>query len=159
MSEGNLSKIYNDAIFESIVDLVGYVLNDDSVPISFNLFANDIEPDPLEGSGQFEAPTFDGYAAKNFPLVGQDPNIVNEPGTGNQLIKLGPGVIWQPTGPGNLPQTIYGWHVETVPASTAYMMAGRFPEPITLTTVADFIEVEPAIRLMLQGLNSVDSAN
>jgi len=159
MADGVGSRAYVRAIVDSIPSLATWLLNDDSFPVNVQLYKNDIIPDPTLGDIQFDPPTYPGYAAQEFPLLGQDPVIVNEPGTGNLLIKLGPGNIFKPTSSPSSPETIFGWHVSLTPGGSTFIVAGRFTTPVVFTSSDDYVEVEACVRIMLEGINAVDQAN
>lgn len=159
MAGGNVSNTFADAVMMALPDTVDYLMNDELAPLTIRLFDNDIEPDPAEGNGQFSEASFGGYAGKAFPVTGQATIVVLEPNTGNRLVKLGPGVIFQCNNVVSLPATLFGWYITSAGATSAYLAAGRFTEPIVLTTLAQYIEVEPSIRIMLDGLNSLEQAN
>ncbi len=138
---------YMTAIIAAIPDVPAFVLNDDGVPITVNLFANDVVPDPAAGAGQFEAPAYTGYAAQNFPPTDGAPYVYFDANTATWFIKLGTGFFFQPTNSTGLPVDVYGYFVKS--NGSAILYAERFDEVFTFTTSDDGLEVNPVMGFPL----------
>jgi len=140
------------AVVAAIPDVPAYLMNEDTAPLGIALFANDIIPNPSQPATQFTAPTFTGYAAKTFPAVGVVPDIFLDPTTGAWCIKIGTGYFFQPTGGWTGDEMIYGYWVGIAGATSTYLWADRFDEPVQLLSTADAVSIDPLVLIPLNAI-------
>lgn len=105
------------------------------------LYTNNFTPTVLMTGADVNDATYDGYAAQ--PTGGWSSAYLN---ASQQAQADAPSpLVFQPTGMGGLPQTIYGWYLDN--GSGTIIAAELLASPVTFSSPSDSLTLFPSLKV------------